>query len=151
MLPALTMREGLQLQYPARPRIHSDLPQRTSCSSASYTGAYRPLADLNLIHDTNYRSNYFPPYSPAPGSTPVREFHLLTHLQAPLQASRPMISISPRLINECGLYMDFFTQSATMRGVYSSAGYNRVRAIFANLRYMQMTASWKLTASRTFS
>ena len=143
MLPALTLcfpLAGLQPQYPTRPRIHSDLPRRTSCSGASYTGAYRPLADLYLIHDTNYRSNYLPP-SPLvlrfriDACVGQRAVHLLTDSQAPLQASRPMISISPRLINECGLYMDFFTQSTLMRGVYSSAGYNRVRAIFANLRY----------------
>ena len=147
MLPALTQcfpLAGLQPKYPARPSMHSDLPRRTSCNGASYTGAYRPLADLNLIHDTNYRSNYFPPLPPAP---PLQYRHLCgtagvsfidTHHQLLLQACRPMISISPRLINECGLYMDFFTQSATMRGVYSSAGYNRVRAIFANLRYYRI-------------
>ena len=88
--------------------------------------------------------NYLPPSPLLPrfridACVGQRAFHLLTDSQAPLQASRPMISISPRLINECGLYMDFFTQSVAMRGVYSSAGYNRVRAIFANLRYIELS------------
>ena len=126
----------LQPKYPARPRIHSDLPRRTSCSGASYTGAYRPLADLNLIHDTIIGpvTSHLPPAPPIQDRRLCGRFIYWKTLQAPLQASRPMISISPRLINECGLYTDFFTQSATMRGVYSSAGYNRVRGICANLR-----------------
>ena len=65
------------------------------------------------------------------GYTGVRVIHELFSNNS----FRPCIANVVRAIHRCGQYTDPFSKSSLGAGYTRCAGYTRVRAIFANLRY----------------